>query len=155
MRPLALTAVLRVETVLCIVAVGGFLALTVSAAEYARFHLRGGARSGGILIVFLTLVLPWLASAIVRSAGGGASTALFVSALSPAFGAGGSAMLMASAWHGVNASPLTLQNVGLSAVVTLALVGWFAVRLQTLKRSLEQRFRLAASRAEAASTYAF
>lgn len=133
---------LSLDTGLCVVAVVSFLALVTSGSEYTRLMQRKSARNSGILIFFLTMVLPWLLFGVAEAAHVGHQSSLFLGALSPAFAIGGAGLRMAAAWGGEPFTDFGSGHLYLSLAVTLGLAGWFLLQTRSLQQALAEKIPL-------------
>jgi hypothetical protein len=117
----------------CSVAV---LAFAIGAIEFLRLGMRGAAKSGTFLVGFVTLVLPWIAGAIVMAASLDRDLAYYAFACSPVFAGVGSIGLWAGALALDPVDPLRTHHVVFSCAVTSALAAWFLVRGAALRRAI-------------------
>lgn len=132
---------------LVLVAVPAFLAFVSGAVEYTRLVRRGSVASTGVLIGFVTMVLPWVLGGIAE-AGLGKGLTLYIFALSPGFGLGGAAALFATHSAGrAGIDSLTLASVALSILVTLALAAWFFFSARRVREALAAKIALGSEKA--------
>lgn len=118
------------------VAIPAFMLFVCGASEYTRLVRRGAVRSTGVLIFFVTMVLPGLLGGIF-AAGLGKQATLYILALSPGYGVFGAAVLFASASSGdTNTGDVTLITVVLSLAVTLGLAVWCFISSRSVRESL-------------------
>jgi hypothetical protein len=111
------------ELMLCVATVLAFLGFVAGAAEFTRICLRGGAYSGGALITFLSMALPWMLGGILSKAD--KQVTQFIYALSPAYGVIGSAASLAQAWAGRGNGDAPLPALLTSLLITGVAAGWF------------------------------
>lgn len=124
------------ELALCVAAMLVFLAFVAGAAEFTRLCLRGGARSGGLLIAFLSMVLPWMLGGILSKAMGDKLLTQLIYATSPAYAIIHAASGLSAAWAGRDAGDAALPALLASLVCTGAATGWFFLRTSAVKRAL-------------------
>ena len=129
------------EALMALVAACAFLACLSGASEYVRLALRGSYKSGSLLIAFMLLVLPFILSGIVASAAGSGPAPLYVAALSPIFGLGGSVIRMSSAWAQEH-NTVEIGQIGFSLAVTVCLAAWFHFRCATIRGELTRTIPL-------------
>ena len=123
-----------------------FLALVAGGSEYTKLAQRRSARNVGILIFFLTMVLPWLLFGIASAAKVGSETALFLGALSPSFAIGGSAIRLVAAWSGEPIRNLQPAHLFVSLAVTGGLACWFLLQTRSLQQTLAAKIPLGKGR---------
>ena len=106
---------------------GLFLAFVAGATHHLRMTWRGSARAWGFLLLFVTVVLPWMTLGVLHDVLP-QSAQLGLASLSPLFGLGGSLVRMAEVW-GVSGEPGPAELevwIYASGMVTAALTGGLA-----------------------------
>lgn len=123
---------------------GLFLAFVAGATHYLRMTWRGSAKAWGILLLFVTVAMPWLTLGVLHDLLP-ESAQLALASLSPLFGLGGSVVRLAEGWGvvGQPSSPELDVWILASALFTLALTGglvwWTRERMEEEAELRRQR----------------